>query len=65
VIQVDFYVDGVLRTSLSASPWVVTLGMSDGIHRIEVKAKDDKGFDGSRFVDIGVNQDWQSPTPGP
>ena len=65
VTQVDFYVDGVLRTSLSASPWVVTLGMSDGIHRIEVKAKDDKGFDGSRFVDIGVNQDWQSPTPGP
>ena len=65
VTQVEVYVDESLKTVLNNEPWTVTLTVPDGVHRIGVKAKDEKGFDGSRFVDIGVNQDWQSPTPAP
>lgn len=65
VTQVEFYVDGSLKETLTASPWEVTVNMSNGSHQIDIKAKDEKGFDGSRRLLLGINQDYQSPTPGP
>lgn len=58
VVQVEFYVDGQLRQTLTEAPWEVTINMTDGNHQIDIKARDEKGFDGSRKVLIGVNQDW-------
>ena len=63
VTKVEFYVDGELKQTLENSPWEVTVNMTNGNHKIDIKAVDDKGNDGSRFVEIGVNQDYQSPTP--
>jgi len=66
VTQVEIYLDGGLKYTLNGEPWEVTIpNVADGVHRIDVKARDEKGFDGSRYVDIGVNQDYQSPTPTP
>ncbi|MBI2587622.1 hypothetical protein HYW29_02340 [Candidatus Amesbacteria bacterium] len=65
VTGVEFYVDGILRETLTSSPWEVTINMPDGSHQIDIKAKDEKGFEGSRRLFIGVNEDYQSPTPGP
>lgn len=62
--KVEFFIDGQLKYSLSSSPWEITIpNVSNGIHKIEIKAFDDKGFSGSRNLEIGVNQDWASPTP--
>ena len=65
VTSVEFYVDGSLKQTLTGTPWEVTINIPDGSHQIDIKAKDDKGNDGSRRLYIGVNQDWQSPTPAP
>ena len=66
VVRVEVYLDGNLKYTLDSEPWEVTIpNVSDGIHRVDVKARDEKGFDGSRYVEIGVNQDWASPTPTP
>ena len=65
VTQVEFYVDGSLKETLTTSPWEVTINIPNGSHQIDVKAKDEKGFDGSRRLLLGINQDYQSPTPGP
>jgi len=58
IVQVDFYVDGTLKQSLSNGPWELTTYMTSGKHRIDVKAKNDNGDWGSRFVEVAVNQDW-------
>ncbi len=58
IVEVDFYVDGTLKQTLTSGPWDVTTYMPDGNHRIDIKAKNDQGDWGSRFVNIGVNQDY-------
>ncbi len=64
--EVEFLVDGVSKQTLTNSPWEVTVNMSNGEHRIDIKARDDHDREGSRFVEIGVNQDWgASPSPTP
>ncbi|MDO8487777.1 MAG: Ig-like domain-containing protein, partial [bacterium] len=64
--QVRFKVDGVTKETLSATPWEVTIHISNGPHRIDVEVDDDHGNTGSRFVLIGVNTPWDaSPTPTP
>lgn len=66
VTRVEVYLDGTLRYTLDSEPWEVTIpNVSTGIHRIDVKARDEKGFEGSRYVEIGVNQDYVSPTATP
>ena len=59
VTKVEFKVDGVVRDTKSNSPWEVTVHVDNGIHKIEVRAEDDKGNSGSKSVEIGINQPWQ------
>ena len=59
VNKVEFYVDGNLRETLTNSPWELTVNLADGKHKVDIKAWDDQGHDGSRFVEFMVNQDWQ------
>ncbi len=61
VNKVEFYVDGVLKQTLNSSPWELTVNVSDGNHKVDIKAWDEQGHDGSRYVEFGVNKDWQSP----
>lgn len=59
IVQVDFYIDGNLKQSLTNGPWELTSYMTNGKHRIDIKAKNDQGDWGSRFVEIAVNEDWK------
>lgn len=60
VERVEFYLDSQLRYSLTEAPWVVTIpNVKKGKHRIDVKARDDKGYEGSRFVEMAVDEDWE------
>mgnify|MGYP001599452853 CR=1 FL=1 len=67
VTKVEFKVDGVTRETVTESPWERTVYVNNGIHKIEVRAEDEKGNSGSKSVEIGVGQPWSesSPTPSP
>ena len=66
VNKMEFYVDGDLKQTLTSGPWEVIVNMSIGSnHKIDIKARDDKGNEGSRFVTIGVKQPWAEAIPTP
>lgn len=58
VTKVEFTVDGTPRHVANSEPWELTVDLSKGKHRVDVKAYDEKGFDGSRFVEFAVGEDW-------
>ena len=58
-VKMEVYLDNELKYTINNAPWEVTIpNVSNGKHRIEVKAWDDKGFGGSRNSEFGVNQDY-------
>ncbi len=69
VKKVEVFVDGNLRYTNGSAPYEVTVpNLNDGYHKIEVRAEDDKGKVGTRYVEFSVNQDYAgppSPTPTP
>ncbi len=65
ITKVEFKVDGNTRDTRSNDPWEVTVHVDNGIHKIEVRAEDEKGNSGSKSVEIGVGQPWSEPSPTP
>lgn len=69
VRKIEVFVDGNLRYTNGSAPYEVTIpNLTDGYHKIEVRAEDDKNYAGSRYVEISINQDYvgpPSPTPSP
>lgn len=65
ITKVEFKVDGNTRETRSSDPWEVTVHIDNGIHKIEVRAEDEKGNSGSKSVEIGVGQPWSEPSPTP
>lgn len=60
VKRVEVSLDGQVRYILTDPPFEVTIpNVENGNHKIDIKATDDKGFDGTRYTQFGVNQDWQ------
>ena len=58
----EVYLDGTLKYSWDNSPWEIVIpDVSNGYHKIEVKARDDKGFEGSRNSEFTVNEDFHTP----
>ncbi len=59
ITKVEIYLDGTLKQTFSDKPWEITFtGVTDGKHKIDVKAYNEKGQDGSRYVEFSVNQDF-------
>jgi penicillin-binding protein 1C len=66
VNKVEFFVDGVAKYTAGSAPAEVTIpNVGDGYHRIDIRATDDKGNVGTRYVQVSVNQDYADPTPTP
>jgi 1A family penicillin-binding protein len=64
VRKVEIFVDGVSRYSNNSAPYEVTVpNLGDGYHKFDVRAEDDKGYVGSRYVQFTVNTDYADPTP--
>ena len=62
--QVEFFVDGVSKQTLTSTPWEVTVHMTNGTHSIDIKATDTQDRVGTRNTRVGINQDWDaSPSP--
>lgn len=57
--KAEVSVDGVLKQTLTTEPWKVTVNMANAsYHKIDVVVTDEQGNVGSRFLEIGVNQDF-------
>ncbi len=64
--KVEFYIDGSLKFTSTNSPYEVTVpNVTDGYHRIDIKAYDDHGNVGSMYIQVSVNRDYADPTPTP
>ncbi|PIS09665.1 penicillin-binding protein [Candidatus Beckwithbacteria bacterium CG10_big_fil_rev_8_21_14_0_10_34_10] len=64
--EVKIYLDDELKKTLTEKPFNTSLSASDGIHKLKVKAKDEKANEGEKTIEIGVNQDPKaSPSPSP
>ncbi len=56
----EISLDGTLIQRLTAAPWEYTLtNLTDGVHQLDIKAHDDKGFEGTRLLKFSINQDWK------
>ncbi len=67
VRKVELYVDGVSKYTNGSAPYEVVIpNLTDGYHKIDVRAEDDKGNMGTRYVEISINQDFTgAPTNTP
>ncbi|MEK9200491.1 MAG: penicillin-binding transpeptidase domain-containing protein, partial [Patescibacteria group bacterium] len=59
ITKVELFLDGELKQTFSDRPWEITLtGVADGKHKIDIRAENEKGNVGTRFVEFAVNQDF-------
>ncbi len=68
VRKIEIFLDGQYKYRSESTPYEVTIpNVSDGFHKIDVRAEDDKGYVGTRYTAFSVNQDFAelSPTPSP
>ena len=66
IVDAWIEVDGVRVRSFTNPPYEAELSLTDGVHKLRAVAKDDKGNESERIIQIGVNSSWDaSPTPTP
>lgn len=68
IISVSIEVDDQKVISLVNRPYKYNINLSDGVHRIKAKARDEKGNETEKTITIGVHMAWNytpSPTPSP
>lgn len=64
--QVEMFVDGASKQTLTSAPWRSTIHLSDGIYELKFKARLEGGKEVDRTIKIGVNRNWdEAPTPTP
>ena len=57
--KAEISVDGIIKQTLTSEPWKVTINMPNGpYHKIDVVVTDEQNNVGSRFVEIGVKEDF-------
>lgn len=57
--KIEISLDGQLQKTLLAEPWKATINATNSsYHKIDIAATDEQNNVGSRFVEIGVNQDF-------
>jgi 1A family penicillin-binding protein len=74
IVQIELEVDDVKIRTFTAPPYSHQLSLSNGVHTIRAKARDENGNESDRKITIGVNTTWDyspsltptnSPTPTP
>jgi len=66
IVQVELEIDGKKEKTFDKPPFELAVTLSDGVHTLRAKAKDENGHESDRKVTIGVNVPWDySPSPSP
>jgi len=68
IVQIELEIDGNKVRTFTGPPYTFDADFEDGIHSLRAKAKDEKGNESDRKIDIGVNVEWDyedpsTPTP--
>ena len=67
IVQIELEIDGEKKRTFDGPPFTYEVsGLSDGVHELRAKAKDENGNESDRKITIGVNTAWNfSPSPTP
>ncbi len=67
IIEVVLFVDGSSYRTFSKPPYTTNVSLTEGVHKLKVKAKDKAGNTSEREITIGVSVEWNytPPTPTP
>ncbi len=66
IVQIELEIDGVKKRTFDGPPFTESVTLSDGVHQIRAKAKDQDGHESDRQITVGVNTSWDaSPSPSP
>ena len=65
IVQIELEIDGIKKRTFDGPPFTYDVsGLSDGIHKIRAKAKDQDGHESDRQITVGINTNWDaSPSP--
>jgi 1A family penicillin-binding protein len=62
VRKIEVSVDGSLKYTNNSAPYEVTIpNLLNGYHKVDVRAEDEAGKVGTRYVEFAVNQDYSGP----
>lgn len=66
IVFLELEADGVKIRSFDSLPYEHEINLSDGPHKLNVRARDKDGHEATHEIRIGVNTTWDvSPTPSP
>lgn len=66
ITSIEIYADGSKIRNIDGLPYEAEIKLTDGVHKLQVKAKDKDGHESEHTITIGVNTAWDagaSPTP--
>jgi 1A family penicillin-binding protein len=67
IVQIELEIDGVKKRTFDGPPFTYDVSdLSNGVHQIRAKAKDQDGHESDRNITVGINTTWDtSPSPSP
>lgn len=60
ILSVEINADGLKVRSFDAPPYTDEISLTDGVHKLQVKAKDKDGHESEHTITIGVNTPWDA-----
>lgn len=63
IVKITLFVDGKEKKIWEQSTVKEKVNINNGSHKLKVRARDSDGREGETEITIGVNADWNSPTP--
>ena len=67
ITTIEIYVDGLKIRTIEGLPYEAEISLTDGVHKLQVKAKDKDNHEKEHTITIGVNSEWDAvaatPTP--
>ncbi len=65
IVKITLFVDGKEKKIWEQSTVKEKVNIHNGSHKLKVRARDSDGREAETEITIGVNADWNSPTPTP
>ncbi|EKE06269.1 MAG: hypothetical protein ACD_19C00021G0001, partial [uncultured bacterium] len=66
ITMIEIYADGSKIRNIDSLPYEADITLNDGVHKLQVKAKDKDGHEKEHTITVGVNTVWDagaSPIP--
>ena len=62
---IDIFSDGLKIRSIEGLPYEAEISLADGVHKLQVKAKDKDNHETEHTITVGVNTAWDAVSPSP